>query len=153
MVQNYVYSFKYLRNIISLFLYACVGASSYFLNVLLLLAMFDRVFCKDFPGESFSNFYNQIKCKRGKNFHLPAENNKPIEILQTKKNLKDCSAFGRLKFLGGFQTLVMTESLQDHLCLTWLYIACNITYIIWMKGLLRNKLNDFCLGSLSIFGF
>ena len=108
-MQNYVYSFKYLRNIISLFLNACVGASSYFLNVLLLLAMFERVFCKDFPGESFSQFYNQIKCKRGKNFHLPAENNKPIEILQTKKPLKDCSAFERLKFLGGFQTLVMTE--------------------------------------------
>ena len=52
---------------------------------LLLLAMFDIIFCKDFPGLDLSPFYNQLKHNGGKEFHPPIENNKPIETFQTKQ--------------------------------------------------------------------
>ena len=64
---------------------------------LLLLAMFDIIFCKDFPALDLSPFYNQLKHNAGKEFHPPIENNKPIKTFQT---------FEKSKFWAGLDLLV-----------------------------------------------
>ena len=48
----------------------------------------------------FTHFYEQIKHKTGDRFHSTG-NNKLMESLQTQTNLKDCSVFGKSKFLSG----------------------------------------------------
>ena len=57
-----------------------------FLMFLLVLAMFDVVLSKTFPGESFPHFFDKIKQKTGNRFHPPPiKNTKPTETFQTKQ--------------------------------------------------------------------
>lgn len=47
--------------------------------------MIDIAFCKDFPDQNLSHFYDKIKHKAGNKLYLSSKNNKPMETLQTKQ--------------------------------------------------------------------
>ena len=92
-------------------------------------------FCKDFPGKDFPHFYNQIKEKTG-NRLLPLS-----------------SRITHLWKL--FNQTIHFQNTRIHFRITYAwhgFISPTIfTYIIWMKILLGNKLNHFCLDTLCFF--
>ena len=62
-IFNHVYLSKNLRNNISLFTCVLFGVFWLFLTPLLLLAMFNMVYCKNFPGQNLPYSFDQIKLK------------------------------------------------------------------------------------------
>ena len=51
---------------------------------LLLLAVLNMIFCKDFPGQNFTHFYNQIKLKAGNRLHPPNKNKNTWKLFKAK---------------------------------------------------------------------
>ena len=102
------------------------------------------IFVKIFPY-----FYEQIKRRQAIGSILPPRITSPWKHFKSNKP-KGLRSFWKVKILGWF--IHIGEHVQQ-LCLKWLYITLNITYEIWMKVLLRNELNDFCLETLCFLAF
>ena len=79
------YLFRNLVSNIWLFLCSPLENVDAFIMFLLLLVIFDIVFCKYFPDQNFQQLYDQIKGKKGNSHHPPIESDKPMKTLQTRQ--------------------------------------------------------------------
>ena len=104
------------------------------------------VFCKDFPGQNVSCFYDQIKQKTDNSFHSL---NKPI---QTKETYWTGQFLGN-QVLGSLQLAIGCS--RVHLRITYVWhgsiLRTIYTYIILLSVFLRNELNDFSNDTLWVF--
>ena len=79
---------------------------------LLLVAMFDMTFCKDFLDQNFSQFYGQIKLKEGNKHPPPTENNKLMDTLQTRQTYRNAQFLGSQTFLVVYTHWFLENTIQ-----------------------------------------